>query len=304
MKYNKEDFIREANEKFHDFFSYKKVVYKNKKTNVIITCPIHGDFKQKPFLHLSTYGCKKCSIEKGIFTNGKKTKEDFIREANEIHNNFFDYSLVNYVNNKTKVKIICPTHGLFEQTPLQHIILKEKCRYCMIDNYKKTKEDFIREVNEIHNNFFDYSLVNYVNNKTKVKIICPKHGVFEQKPNNHLVGQGCPKCKISKGEKKIQNYLSGRNICFVEQKKFLLCKDKLQLPFDFYLPEQNLCIEYDGRQHFEKIDYFGGEKTLQYIQKHDKIKNDFCKVNKIKLMRISYKNIKNIDIILKENGIL
>lgn len=124
---------------------------------------------------------------------GKKlTTEQFIEEANIIHNFKYDYSLVNYKNSKTKIKIICSKHGIFEQTPGSHLNGRG-CPACA-NNQRKTTEQFIKEANKIHNFKYDYSLVNYVNSYAKIKIICLKHGVFEQTPHDHLKGQGCYIC--------------------------------------------------------------------------------------------------------------
>ena len=128
----------------------------------------------------------------------KKSKEDFILLANKTHNNFYDYSSFEYITNNTKSKIICPIHGVFEQTPVKHINSKQKCPKCssiiVHNKQKKNKEIFINEANNIHNEKFDYSNINYINNKTKIKIICPIHGEFEQTPSNHLNGKGCLYC--------------------------------------------------------------------------------------------------------------
>lgn len=107
--------------------------------------------------------------------------------------------------------------------------------------------------------------------------------------DKHLNGNGCPKCRESKGEKIIRGYLIENNFNFISQHKFPDCKDIKTLPFDFYLPEHNICIEFDGRQHYEVIDRWGGVEGLKDQQKKDKIKNKYCENNKIKLFRISYK---------------
>ena len=126
--------------------------------------------------------------------------EKFIIDAKKIHGDKYDYSLVDYKNNCTKVKIICPTHGEFEQTPNNHLSGKG-CLKCYGDKTRircrSNREQFIPKADLIHNSFYSYSLVDYKNNCTKVKIICPTHGEFEQQPNNHLSGQGCPKCKAN-----------------------------------------------------------------------------------------------------------
>jgi hypothetical protein len=123
------------------------------------------------------------------------TTEIFIKRSIVIHKNKYDYSLVNYKNSRTKVKIICPIHGEFEQLPNNHLT-GQICNECFKKSKLLTNEIFIKRSNIIHNNKYDYSLVEYKNNKTKVKIICPIHGEFEQQPSKHLGGGGCRKCSI------------------------------------------------------------------------------------------------------------
>jgi len=145
-----------------------------------------------------------------------------------------------------------------------------------------------------HGNFYDYSLVEYTHSSKKVKIICPIHGEFEQNAGAHIRGVGCLDCNSSKGEKEIRLFLERNNINFSTQHIFENCKNERYLPFDFFLPELNICIEYDGLQHFKPIEYFGGEKTLEIIKSHDKIKTEFCANNNITLIRIKYnENILN-----------
>ncbi len=122
----------------------------------------------------------------------RKTREEFIEKANEIHNNLYDYSLVEYINNTSKVKIICSIHGMFEQTPYGHLRGKG-CDRCG-GTITHTKDTFITKAREVHGDLYDYSLTDYINNKTKVKMVCPIHGVFEQRPDNHFHGFGCSKC--------------------------------------------------------------------------------------------------------------
>lgn len=167
------------------------VEYIDSATKVKIVCPEHGEFEQTPTKHLSNQGCNKCSINKrsGLC---RSTLNEFIENANKTHDNEFDYSLVNYINAHTKVKIICREHGVFEQTPDAHLNRKSKCPKCVGRN--KTTYEFISECAKIHNNKYDYSRTKYVNSTTKVKIICPLHGEFEQLPRLHLKGAGCKKC--------------------------------------------------------------------------------------------------------------
>ena len=127
----------------------------------------------------------------------KFTKEEFILKAKVKHNNKYDYSLIEYKDSYSKIKIICPFHGVFEQEANSHL-RGSGCKICrnkkLSDKRSFNTNDFINKSSYIHNNFYDYSLVNYVNNKSKIIIICPVHGRFEQIPKNHLNGHGCKKC--------------------------------------------------------------------------------------------------------------
>ena len=225
-----------------------------------------------------------------------KTTEQFITEANMVHNNFFNYSKTEYVNGHKKVKIICPVHGIFEQDASKHT-RGGGCIKCANERQAMGIEKFIEKAILKHGNKFDYSLVEYINTITKVKIICPDHGIWEQVPNSHLNGNGCPNCKNSKGENKIRKFLQENNFEFEQEKRFKDCKNKNPLPFDFYLPELNICIEFQGRQHFENVPVFGKHNLIEQI-KRDNIKRDYCRQNNIQLIEICFKDIEKIDEIL------
>lgn len=274
-----EEFINESNLKHAGEFDYSLVDYINSYTKVKIICKIHGIFEQIPSNHLYGQKCPKCF--------GKnKTTENLIIEFKKIHKNRYDYRLVKYINSKLKIKIICKEHGIFEQSVSCH--LKGcNCPKC-VGGIKHTKEQFIEKSIKIHKNKYNYSLVEYKNARTKVKIICEKHGIFEQVPQHHITGVGCPSCCESKGEKKLIEILEKFNIKYFREKRFKDCRYKNPLPFDFYLPKQNICIEYDGEQHFRKYQKFGGQNSLEKQKIKDSIKTNFCLENNIKLIRIKY----------------
>jgi hypothetical protein len=192
-KLTTEEFVQKAKEVHGDKYDYSKVVYKGTKEKVCIVCEKegHGDFFQKPDGHLSGNGCPKC---KGIATGDRcrKSTEDFIREAKEVHGNKYDYSKVEYKGTKEKVAIICSTHGKFFQNPDSHLS-GNGCPKCG-GTTKLTVEEFIKKSKEVHGDKYDYSKLEYKNSTTKVCITCPNHGDFFQTPNNHLRGQGCSRC--------------------------------------------------------------------------------------------------------------
>jgi very-short-patch-repair endonuclease len=219
-------------------------------------------------------------------TYNQLTQEQFIEQCRVIHGDEYDYSLVQYTNVTKKVKIICKIHGEFEQYA-DHHKRGTKCPYCR--GLKKDTDSFISESIIIHGDKYDYSSVNYINNRTPVRIICKTHGEFKQIPKHHLTGSGCPLCKNkSRGEIAIINILEKSNIKYKRQKTFEGCGINKKLQFDFYLPKYNCCIEFDGEQHFKAVDWFGGEKGFKDRKIRDNIKTNYCKNNKINLIRIRY----------------
>ena len=290
----KEQFIH-ASKKIHgDIFDYSEVEYINSQTKVKIICPVHGIFLQKPNSHLSGNGCPKCSGRLPL------TTDEFIKKAKMIHGDIFDYSEVQYINHATKVIITCATcNHRFLRKPNDHLA-KQKygCPKCA--GYYKTNEDFIKQAQEIHGLKYNYDLIDYQRATTKIIIICPEHGEFIQRPSDHLSGYGCPICNESRGEKKISSYLKKHNIKFKQQQTFEDCKNILSLPFDFFLPDYNLLIEYDGIQHFEPREFFGGEEAFKSLIERDRIKTEYANEHgSLSLLRIAYTDFDNIETILE-----
>jgi len=280
-------------------YDYSLVNYKNTKTKIKIICTKHGIFEQIPNNHLSGMGCPICG--KLINDNCKnKNINHFIKTAIKIHGNRYDYSNVRYNGALNYVEIICPTHGIFSQIASSHLSGRG-CSKC-VGGVTKTLNEFINNAKRIHGNKYDYSLVEYVNSHTKVDIICTKHGIFKQKPTKHLCGQGCFVCNESKGEREIAKYLKKNSILFEREKRFNECKNIKKLAFDFYLPNNNILIEFDGRQHYELVNFSGlhhlSLTEFNKIKENDKIKNSFTKSHKFNLLRIKFNKINEIDKIL------
>ncbi len=187
-------------------YDYSKVEYKSNIEKVIIVCPIHGDFETTPKNHLQRKNCPQCG-KKAMIEKLKDTKEEFISKAimkhhDEEGNPLFDYSLVEYVNSNSKVKIICKKEGhIFEQEATLHI-QGNSCNICFknkITNKKKNKELFIKKcqetrVDENNEPLYDYDLVEYVNSYTKVKVKCKNNHIFEQTPDGQINGKNCLEC--------------------------------------------------------------------------------------------------------------
>lgn len=191
-----EDFITKATEIHCNRYDYSLVNYKNINTEVKIICPEHGEFRQKPNYHLKGSICPKCAAKNRILKR-QLPFNIFLEKANQIHNNFYQYLEESYKGSNKKIKIICPEHGIFEQSSSQHLN-GQGCPKCA-GNYNYSTESFIKKAKLIHGDRYDYSLVEYINSHKKIKIICPEHGIFEQKPYHHLRGHGCSKCTFSSG---------------------------------------------------------------------------------------------------------
>lgn len=294
-KLTQEEYLSRARKVHGNKFDYSKLQYVNAETKVCVICNKCGDeFWVLPYSHLSGIGCASCSGTK------KLTREKFIEKANIIHKNKYDYSLVEYINNRTAVKIICPKHGIFELTPKNHLY-GCVCPLCS-KTKKSNKEEFANKANIVHNGIYDYAKVEYINSMTKVEIVCPKHGSFWQTPTDHLSGYGCPICKASHGELSIKNFLDSKKIIYQSQYSVHLDKQMFSrnnLKVDFYLPYYNAFIEFNGIQHYKYNSFFHRDKDTFKIQiERDKRLKEYCKKNKINLIVIKYNQINKIDEIL------
>ena len=193
-------FIERSKDIHGDRYDYSKVEYVNSRTKVLIVCPVHGEFYQTPNGHLNGYGCIECARD-GFREKFAMSKDEFIKRSQEIHDNKYDYSNVEYVNNSTKVCIICPEHGKFYQTPMSHLA-GSRCYECGIVSRAKTRtsttDEFIKKSKDVHSDKYDYSNVEYVDSFTAVKIQCPIHGEFNQLPTYHLSGNGCSECGLDR----------------------------------------------------------------------------------------------------------
>lgn len=287
-KLTKEEFIQKSKLIHGDKYDYSLVEYICSKTKIKII--YEGCiYEQTPNHHLKG----KCP-EKRI--NKLKDSSTFISDSKKIHGDKYEYSLVHYMGCYEPVMIICLEHGEFKQRPDSHLNGKGclKCGIEKVSNLSRTKiSEFIEKSKNLHDKY-DYSLVkDIISQNSKVSIICPTHGIFKQTPGKHLNNQGCPSCKESKGEKFIRLLLDKYNVEYTRQQTFKDCFFKNRLKFDFYLPDKNLCIEFDGVQHFKPVKQFGGEEDFEKTKIRDNIKNEYCIKNNIHLIRFS--NINDIE---------
>lgn len=200
-------FIEKAKTIHGDKYDYSLTIYQGSHNKVCIICPKHGEFWQSATNHLCGLGCEKCKNEK-VRDLKSKGRDEFIREARVIHGDKYNYDEVIYKNNRSRLRIICPTHGAFYQMAGNHL-RGCGCQKCAWEykNAQKTKstEDFIVEARKIHGNKFDYSKTIYVGANIKVCITCPIHGDFEQTPSSHIHGTGCPICSTIKASNQLRS---------------------------------------------------------------------------------------------------
>lgn len=302
-RYSTNEFVAKLQMIYGDKYDYSKVKYVNADTKICVICPIHGEFWIYPAKMLSGSGCGECNKLKN-----RKSREEFIKNANQIHNNKYDYSKVEYVNNKTKVCIICPKHGEFWQIPNTHL-RGGGCKLCgdMHKGEKKrhTIDELIEKFHMIYQGKYKYDFQNFIykNVEQKIPIICEEHGVFYKTVHKHLNGEGCPKCVSSCLENEIRIFLQNNNIEFEEEKKFEWLKYKSNLRLDFYLPQFNIAIECQGEQHFYPILMYGGKKGFQYQQTRDRVKKQLCENHGINILYYG-KHKHNGEIITQKNDLL
>ena len=219
----------------------------------------------------------------------KRTTEEFIELAKEVHGERYDYSLTEYKTKEDKVDIICPLHGVFSQNANLHLHGSgcPKCSYIQRGmKFKKGLGDFIIDANKVHNSFYSYDKFIYTNAHTKGIITCPIHGDFEQKPNDHLLGKGCPTCKMSHLEREIFSFLKEYSVRFEYQKKVeWLGKQSL----DFYLQDYNIAIECQGKQHFG-IGGWSKDYDFNVQKERDILKRDLCIRNGVKLIYFTHES--------------
>ena len=297
-------FIKRLKEKWGNEYDYSKVHYINKKTPVTIVCNKHGAFKRTPSnIFHNKGGCPKCEKEKMKIDS----HDNFLRKAKEIHGSIYDYSNVEYIDSSTKVLIICHKHGSFMQTPNEHLdgCGCPKCGYERnAKKFRMTKNEFVLKANSVHgDNRYDYTNSNYVNSITYIKIKCNKCGnTFFQIPSSHLRGHGCPHCRRSLGEERVAKFLNDGNIVFLPQ--YFIKSDDIFSPVkkfkvDFFLPNHNTIIEFNGGQHYKPIEWFGGKEHFAIQQQRDITLRVYCNRNNINLIEIPYWDFENIEKIIK-----
>lgn len=268
--------------------------YVDMKIPILHYCTIHDVlWNAIPDGLLRGGGCRQCGLEK-IRQKQTKKHEQYVIDLAQKNPNV--EVIGEYTNSKTPLLHRCKIHNIF-WSPRPHNVLNGKgCPECLSErisaSLKNDTEWYVNRLNEISSTFMP--IEEYLGYGTPILHKCSIDG-YEgpAKPCNVLRGFACPKCSGYSGERLISQFLDEHNVKYVPQYRFDDCKDKRQLPFDFYLPELHKAIEFDGRQHYESVDWAGkgdewAEEQLHIVQQHDAIKTQYCKDKNIPLLRIPY----------------
>ena len=267
-------YYNRANIVHDNAYDYSSSYYRGMKHPVDIRCHAHGVFSQNANDHINGSGCPKCGLIKQKISSSTSI-EEFLVNANTIHGDNFTYNINNYVNLRSKIGVICDNHGETLQQASTHLNSKNGCPKCA-GVHKLTTDEFITKARSIHGDKYDYDSSIYTDSKSTLIIQCAQHGEFDQRPNNHLCGSGCPKCShhTSVGENEIRQFIEQLGIVVDQSNRDLISPKEL----DIYLPEHGVAIEYCGLYwHSERI-------------KHDKFyhlhKFEACKAQGIRLITI------------------
>lgn len=253
-KITQDEFIRRAKAAHGDKYDLTRTVYRSTSEPVEVECRVHGVFFVRANHFMKGVGCPKCahvSTAKAL----QLTKEEFIKRLIAIFGGAYDYSLVEYRGYKVPVKLVCPTHGVFEKQAGM-LLAGKGCKQCGIKRRAEKRRGvsrptkipadvrgstFVEKAEKIHNGKYDYSEVNYATSQQPVDIICPKHGKFQQTPNNHLQGKGCIKCTCN-AISRVEQSLKDAFPQFEQSNRTQL--DGLEL--DLYEPNKRIAVEVNG----------------------------------------------------------
>lgn len=291
-KFTNEEFIKRLNDNKPNIIPLEE--YKGSNVSIYFKCNTCGKiFKNSPIHILGTrnQGCPNCYHQKqrmdkdSFYEKAKKNKNIVVVGEYEGSKNKIDVNCV-YCNKIFKMRADSVLENRGHAPCIQKMVIREP---------KKTQEQFIEELKKTNNKIIPLDTYTKGSDKMDFKcLICDT--VWNSRIDHILHGDsGCLHCNISKGENKIKNFLLNNNIEYIQQYKFDDCRDILPLPFDFYLPKYNTCIEFDGEQHIRPA---FGERSFYRTVLHDGMKNNYCKWNNINLIRIPHTDFDNIEKIL------
>lgn len=260
----------------------------------VITCE-NGHTEKRLYDNIiHGHGCQTCAKKQHrticIAHNQKYSPEDVARILEE--KGYEWLNATSYINASSIIEYRCDNCGRVVHANISNIISGRECR-CRSQYKKKTTNEFSEIVSSTDDGY--KLLSEYVTCKDKVLMRHNACGhIFSMTPDSFIGGSRCPHCMTSHGEVEIKRALDKAGIKYFQQYKFNDCRNKRPLPFDFYIPDANTCIEYNGQQHYTPVDYYGGASGFEYRKANDEIKRRYCLDNGISLIIIPYWEFKNI----------
>ncbi|QOT19427.1 endonuclease domain-containing protein [Paenarthrobacter sp. YJN-5] len=281
-------------------YDYSQADYVTAHVKVMIVCQRHGPFTQSPNVHLRGAGCPAC----GYVQRSRSQvfdREWFVAEASKVHGDLYDYSRTTYLGRFSGLTIECRRHGPFNQLASNHL-QGSGCPACWqarrSDARQVSMEDFLSRAHATHGEGrYDYSAVVLGRMAAPVIILCPNHGPFRQRPHKHLMGDGCPVCAESRGEREVRKVLTAMGIDFASQWRHPALRFHRPLQIDFAIPERKIAIEFDGEQHQRPVRFRGitqerAERQFEMIKKRDAAKDAWAEEMGWTLIRL--KNVESV----------
>lgn len=275
--------------KYVEQFNYELLTseqdYKGTKSVVDLKCPNDHVFS------MVYESFKKRGVNNKYFINKCEfcLKEDKIKQAKKRCEEL-GYTLLTteYIDRNMKLDIICDKGHEWHPTYENFMRNNAKCLTCnniLLSINQRLSIDKVKSIVEE----YGYKLISdYKNNQEPMTLLCPNNHIYKASLNNFMAGKRCSTCSMTSGEQETYRILKKYDINLLIQYKFKDCRDIKPLPFDFYLPDYNTCIEFDGQQHYTKEAFNKTDEDFQDRIKKDNIKTQYCKDNNIKLIRIPY----------------
>lgn len=310
-QYTTESLIAKYRAIWGEEFDYSEVVYEAWEEKVKIRHRECGRVMwQVPGSHFR-HGCLPCSAKRRGALMRLKSKRRFLQRARAIHGQKYEYDVDRFSSMKAHIEVKCLKHKTtFCCSPNNHLhpTAPTGCPACAMEERRSALSmgvsEFAAKAQAVHGDFYGYDLVEYTNNKGLVAIRCPEHGVFMQSPDSHLRKSGCPLCTGSRMERRIAQALTRWRVDHRPQHSFPDCRRLKPLPFDFAIlsPDSGVCgvIEHHGDQHFQVVEYFGGEEAFSERQENDATKSRYCHEQGIPLLTTTSDDDGSIESVLRD----
>ena len=295
-KMSNDEYIAKLKEVHGDRYDLSLVDFKGSRYPVKAICKDHGEFEMRADHFMKGGNCPRCSR---IIT-GQKTKsdkEEFQERVKKLYGDAYDTSESIYLGSGLPITVRCLEHGYFDTIPARLLsgtgcykCGREKSRLALFTTKEEKFEKFVKKGRRVHGDKYTYYLEDHVDSQTKTRIKCNNcNRFFQQAPSRHCRGDGCPYCNESTGEKRLAKIFDKLEVSY--QREYKIANTNTRYEYDFFLPEHGILIEFHGRQHFEPVEIFGGQKALEDTQRRDKAKVELAKAHKIPLVEFTHKDM-------------